>query len=165
MNSIDIKIVTYKDNYAEIDSLRQQAFQKQQGIVPELQDDTLDFTSMHLLVYLDTKPIATVRIKDLTPEKAQIERLAILATIKARKIIGQKIIQKALNLIEINDFKTALVVDREHRLAFYQQLGFSQSGTTFQKLGITYIKMAKQLETIENINDLEADEFLPSIGS
>lgn len=150
MEPTTIEIVTYKEQHLAIRKLREKVFQPQQGIVPELQEDRLDFTSMHLLAMSGNQPVGTVRIKDITAQTAQIERLAILPEVTTNNLPYQ-IIQKAQELIKINHFETVVVLDRADRQSFYQKLGFSQSGNNFQKLGITYIKMVKQLESIEDI--------------
>ena len=156
MKQLNIEVVTYQEQYQEIQNIRERAFQEQQGIIPELQDDHLDSTSMHLLAYLDIKPVGTVRIKDIQTHTAKIEKLAILPELETHNI-ALTIIQTALEIIKINDFETVLVLDRANRLTFYQELGFGQSGNTFQKLGIAYIKMVKQLKRLEDIDRQEAN--------
>ena len=75
MTEIIIKIVEYTNEIQTIQSIRKQVFQKEQGVAQELEFDGLDKTAIHLLAYLENKPVGTTRIRKIDEKKVKIEML------------------------------------------------------------------------------------------
>ena len=141
---IRIQTVKYSEHLIEIKAIRYQVFELEQGINLGLEVDGEDESAQHLLAYLDDYPIGTLRIRYLDPEKATIERLAVLAT--ARGIgIGQQLMECALEAIAQTSIKIVIVNAQTYIKNLYLKLGFEAIGEPFQEAGIAHIKMIKYL--------------------
>lgn len=144
MSQITLKTVSYADNYSEIQSIRIQVFQIEQGVDPVLEFDGQDETADHLLAYLDNQPVGTARIKYLDHQVAKLERLAVLSAVRGRGI-GKKLMEKALEIAVQKNVKEVVINAQEYVKGLYQQLGFEQEGGIFEEAGIPHVKMRKRL--------------------
>lgn len=145
MSQITLKIVQYTDNSSEINTIRIQVFQIEQGVDPELEFDGKDETAEHLLAYLDNQSVGTARIRYLSPKTAKIERLAVLSTARGLGI-GKKLMEKAVEVAAQNDVEEVMIHAQEYVKNLHQQVGFEQVGERFDEAGIPHIKMIKRLK-------------------
>lgn len=141
---IRIQTVKYSEYFAEIKAIRHQVFELEQGINLGLESDGKDESAQHLLAYLDDDPIGTLRIRYLYPEKATIERLAVLATARGMGI-GQQLTECALEAIAQTSIKIVIINAQVYIKNLYLKLGFEAIGEPFQEAGIAHIKMIKYL--------------------
>ncbi len=144
MTAIIIKTVEYDDEIQAIQSIRKQVFQEEQGVARELEFDGLDPTAIHLLAYLDNKPVGTARIRILNKKTVKIERLAVLTTVR-RKGIGRQLMKKTIEIIAERNYQIILVHAQEYIKNLYQQLGFKQIGDVFEEANILHVKMSKTI--------------------
>ena len=145
MNDLEIKEVNYFQEISAIQYIRTKVFQEEQNISHSLEFDGLDETAIHLLAYIDSNPIGTARIRKLTDQKAKIERLAVIKEFRNQKV-GRKLMEAALRILAINNYKIAVVHAQEYIKNLYLQLGFEQVGNTFIEAGIPHVKMIEQIK-------------------
>lgn len=144
MNNLRIQLVVYSEHMREINAIRTQVFQQEQGVDPALEFDGLDETAEQLLAYLGDRPVGTARIRYLDNNRAKIERLAVFSAAR-RQGIGQQLMLKAIEVADQRNAKEIVIHAQEYVKLLYQKLGFLQEGETFDEAGITHIKMRKRL--------------------
>jgi len=144
MTAIVIKTVDYLEQIRAIQSIRKQVFQQEQGVAPELEFDGLDKTAIHLLAYLENKPVGTARIREIDGKTVKIERLAVL-TIVRRRGIGKQLMEEAIKTIVERNYQIIIVHAQEYIKNLYQQLGFEQVGNVFEEANILHVKMIKKI--------------------
>ncbi|GFE69740.1 GNAT family N-acetyltransferase [Chroococcus sp. FPU101] len=147
ISHLEIKIVAYTEAIESIKNIRYQVFQIEQAVAAELEFDGLDESAIHLLAYFDNKPIGTARIRQIDPETAKIERLAVLSDVRGLGI-GTTLMETALELISRNKNTQKVVVNAQVYIkSLYKNLGFQAVGTPFDEAGIQHIKMIKNLKS------------------
>jgi predicted GNAT family N-acyltransferase len=143
MNLI-ITQVSYKEAIESLQCIRGEVFQREQGVAEELEFDGLDETAVHLLAYLDGIAVGTLRIRQLSPETAKIERLAVVKTARGRGI-GRQLMEKAIALVLLDPEKQEIVINaQEYIQELYKKLGFEAISDRFYEAGIPHIKMCKR---------------------
>lgn len=145
MENVIIKIAKYPEEFSLIKTVRKQVFQEEQKVPFELEFDGKDDQSIHLLAYVEKQAIATTRIRKISPNQVKIERLAVLPKFR-RKGIAKKLMIKALEIIETNDYQEIVIHAQEYIKKLYQKLGFIQIGNSFIEAGIIHVKMAKKIK-------------------
>lgn len=145
MPDLDIKQVNYLEAIESIQMIRCIVFQDEQGVDPKLEFDGLDESAVHLLAYLVGEPVGTARIRQLDPQTAKIERLAVLSMVRGFGI-GTKLMETALEFIERNNNNQKVIVNaQEYVKNLYEKLGFQAIGEPFDEAGISHLKMIKYL--------------------
>jgi predicted GNAT family N-acyltransferase len=145
MNQIIVKMFVYPEEFLEMQAIRRSVFQEEQGVDPELEFDGLDKTAIHLLAYLDNRPVGTARIRYLNEQIAKIERLAVLSTARGLGI-GKKLMQEAIEVAKQNNVQEVVIHAQEYVKGLHQQLEFKQIGEIFEEAGIPHVKMTRQLK-------------------
>lgn len=148
MTIINIKTVEYLAAIEPIRSIRIEVFQIEQKVAEELEFDGLDETAIHLLAYLENRPVGTARIRKIDNETAKIERLSVLPKVR-NKGIGKQLMVKAIEIITAQNYKNIVIHAQEYIKNLYLKLGFKQIGNTFEEANIPHVKMVKTLT--ENI--------------
>jgi predicted GNAT family N-acyltransferase len=144
MSQITLEVADYTEKSAEIQSVRIQVFQIEQGVDPSLEFDGKDETAEHIIAYLENQPVGTTRIRYLEQKIAKIERLAVLSMTRGRGI-GKQLMEKALEIAAQKNVQEVVVHAQEYVKALYQKLGFEQVGERFEEAGIAHVKMIKTL--------------------
>jgi predicted GNAT family N-acyltransferase len=146
MSKISLKVVDYTDKFYEIQFVRKQVYQIEQGIDPTNIFDGQDETAGQILAYLDNQPVGTARVRYLDNQIASIEKLAVLSNAR-RQGIGKKIMEKALELAVQKNVQEVVIRAQYYVKGLYQQLGFEQEGEIFKVAGNPHalIKMRKRL--------------------
>jgi predicted GNAT family N-acyltransferase len=144
MSYINLELANYTEKISEIQPIRIQVFQVEQGVDPALEFDGLDETSEHILAYLDNQPVGTLRIRYLDKQLAKIERLAVLSTARGQGI-GKKLTEKAIDVLEQKEISKVMIHAQEYVKGLYEKLGFEQVGGIFEEAGIPHVKMIKYL--------------------
>ena len=152
MSKLTLKVVDYREKLSDIQLIRIQVFQVEQGVDPALEFDGLDESTEHLLAYLDNQPVGTTRIRYLDHQTAKIERLAVLSTARGQGI-GKKLMEKALDVLVQKDIQEVMIHAQEYVKDLYYKLGFEEVGESFEEAGISHIKMIKKLNRGLGIGD------------
>jgi len=145
MSQIIVKMFVYPEEFLEMQAIRRSVFQEEQGVAPQLEFDGLDKTAIHLLAYLDDRPVGTARIRYLNEQIAKIERLAVLSTARGLGI-GKKLMQEAIQVAKQNNVQEVVIHAQEYVKGLHQQLEFKQIGEIFEEAGIPHVKMTRQLK-------------------
>lgn len=145
MNDFQIKPVNYHDSQAEIQAIRIEVFQQEQGVDPALEFDGQDLNSQQFLAYLNEQPVGTARIRFLSPKVAKIERLAVLAKVRGQGI-GKRLTEVAIEFAQEKQAREIVINSQEYVKELYQKLGFVQEGGIFDEAGIPHVKMKLNLE-------------------
>ena len=148
MTTITIKTVEYLAAIEPIREIRTEVFQIEQKVAEELEFDGLDETAIHLLAYLENRPVGTARIRKIDDKTAKIERLSVLPKLR-NKGIGKQLMVKAIEIITEQNYKEIVIHAQDYIKSLYQKLGFTQIGNTFEEANILHVKMIKNLT--ENI--------------
>ncbi len=145
MIKAEIKTADYQQEFSLIRAIRKQVFQQEQGVAPELEFDGQDDKAIHLLAYINELPVGTTRIRELTPGKFKIERLAVLPQFRGQGIAKQ-LMQKALAIITEQNYQEVLVHAQAYIKGLYEKLGFNQIGNSFTEAGIVHVKMVRKTQ-------------------
>lgn len=145
MSQIIVKMFVYPEEFLETQAIRRSVFQEEQGVDPQLEFDGLDKAAIHLLAYLDNRPVGTARVRYLNEQVAKIERLAVLSTARGLGI-GKKLMQEAIEVAKQNNVQEVVIHAQEYVKGLHQQLEFKQIGEIFEEAGIPHVKMTRQLK-------------------
>jgi predicted GNAT family N-acyltransferase len=142
---VTLKIVSYAEAAAAIQSIRYTVFQIEQGVDPAIEFDGQDGTAKHIVAYWDGNPIGAARIRFLSKQMAKIERVAVLSAYRG-KGVGTQVMEAAIAWLGTQNFFEVKVNAQVHAKAFYQKLGFAQQGEEFDEAGIPHVEMRKLIE-------------------
>jgi predicted GNAT family N-acyltransferase len=146
MDLLTLKLVTYANAPDTIQLIRTEVFQIEQGVSPELEFDGLDDISTHVLAYWEQTPVGTTRIRLLTPTVAKIERVAVRAAYRNRRI-GEAMMRRAIAYLTEQGIPEVRLSSQLHATRFYEKLGFSAYGAEFEEAGIPHVMMNLQLRS------------------
>lgn len=158
------KWVLGKGDFADIESLRREAFVIEQGIPEDFEFDALDEHAVHLVVYLDDEPIATGRVAH-NGEEVVLARLCV-----KKEARGVGIGDLAVKLLLIKAFATAdaVAVKAQTRYrGFYERYGFQAVGAPFYSNGIEHIKMKADRDAVvfpSKCGENKAGDFIKKDG-
>jgi len=146
MSQLTLTVVAYTEKHSEINFVRRQVYEIEQGINPDRVFDGKDELADHILAYLDNQPVGTARMRCLSEQSTSIEKLAVLSTAR-RQGIGKKIMEKSLEIAAQKNVEELVINAQEYIKGLYQQLGFEQEGERFMVAGNPHalIKMRKRL--------------------
>ncbi|AKB25337.1 GNAT family acetyltransferase YjcF [Methanosarcina sp. MTP4] len=123
--------------------VRQEVFMKEQNVPEEEEMDAADAVSWHVVVYENSKPVATGRIfKDC--EVWLIGRIAVLKEYRGKqvgKLVVEKLLERAVEL----QAGEVHVHAQTYAAGFYEKLGFVAYGETFMESDIEHIGMIKKM--------------------
>ncbi len=144
MTDIDLNVTTYERDRTSINTIRTQVFQLEQGVDPALEFDGLDEAAQHIVAYLDGRPVATARMRQLTPHLAKLERVAVLQPFRGLGL-GKQVTLKALEWMRSQSIATVKIHAQTPVQEFYEKLGFIPRGDVFEEAGIPHVEMLKVL--------------------
>ena len=146
VSNLQIHVVSYRDAEAQrhIQFVRYHVFQIEQQVSAELEFDGQDEAAMHLMAYLDQKPVGTTRIRLLSDRLAKIERVAVLSTCRGLGI-GKKLMDVAIAHLRDRGIPEVKINSQTHAYRFYKRMGFVQRGDEFVEAGISHIEMRLQI--------------------
>lgn len=127
---------------AEARQIREEVFQKEQGVLPEEEFDGSDRHSESLVMSEDGKPIATGRIVIGQRGEAMIGRLACIKE-KRGTGCGKTVMERLIERCMEKGFDTVYVHAQTRAKGFYKRLGFEEYGEVFMEAGIPHINMKK----------------------
>ncbi len=143
-DNLIIKIAKSEDEITNAKDIRRQVFQLEQRIDPKLDFDGKDDNAEHVIVYLNNKPIGAARIRYIENDIAKVERVAILAEFRGRKI-GVKIMEFISYFLIKKGLKEIILDSQIQAKGFYEKLGYQERGEPFKEAGIQHIVMVKKL--------------------
>ena len=139
--------------------LRQEVFVDEQGVPLELEEDELDASSVHAVLYNALKlPIATARLIMPSLDKSKSETLSVSETLGVGKIgrmavsrelrgthWGSRVLLALEELARTQNIKSISLHAQCQAKGFYAKHLYLPIGETFEEAGILHIEMNKQL--------------------
>ena len=123
--------------------LREAVFVREQGFPPELEFDREDEEAVHVVAYLDGRPVGTGRLlfrRQDPPGFLYIGRLCVLREHRG-KGVGRKIMERLMERARAQGAAGALIVAQVPAMAFYEELGFCQQGKIFYTGTVPHVEM------------------------
>ncbi|WP_048139702.1 MULTISPECIES: GNAT family N-acetyltransferase [unclassified Methanosarcina] len=123
--------------------VRREVFIKEQNIPEDEEFDEADLRSHHVIVYANSRPVATGRLLK-EREMWLIGRISVLKECRGKhvgKLVVDKLLEQAIELgaAEVN------IHAQTHAVSFYEKFGFVAFGDTFLEAGIEHISMIKKI--------------------
>ncbi len=138
-----LKILSFSSNNTELFnkamSIRFEVFSGEQNIDKDIEFDGLDYgETVHYLVTVDDKPVATLRWRE-TDEGIKIERMAVLKQYR-HLAIGMLLLRYVLQ--ELKNAKTKIYLHAQQQVVdFYKKNHFKVASEVFYEANIPHVKM------------------------
>lgn len=129
----------------ELLKLRSEVFVVEQHCIYQDLDDK-DKLSYHLLYFIENKLAAYTRIlpAGVSYPEISIGRVAVRAEYRGLKL-GRKLMERTINCCEeLFTSKTIRIGAQEYLRAFYNSMGFVESGEPYDEDGIPHIEMIRK---------------------
>lgn len=147
-----VAIVTGTDDLASAHAVRTAVFVDEQGVPTELERDTLDALSRHVLATAtDGTPIGAGRI---APD-GRIGRLAVHSDWRGRGV-GGAMLRVLLDTARDAGLRETWLHAQLQAMALYARAGFVAEGARFEEAGITHRTMRRVSGATFPVDDLEA---------
>lgn len=143
---MNVTPVQSDDDWARARSIRKKVFIEEQDCPPEEEWDGHDDTSRHVLGRVDGRAVATARWRTVPHGEeivAKLERFAVLPEFRGRGH-GTVLVRHVLEDARRAGFDAFLVHAQDHLEDWYEDLGFSSTGRTFEEAGRPHVEMVKQ---------------------
>ena len=138
-----MKIVVTED-LAACHALRRTVFIEEQNVPEELEIDDLDEIAIHLLAFLDDRPVGTARLF-VKGEVGKIGRVCVLPEARGTGL-GAALIRAALDSLRATPgIRQAKLGAQVSAIGFYEKLGFTAQGPIYDDAGIPHRDMVHPL--------------------
>lgn len=146
-------MITYKllrgtDNLTDAFSIRKKVFIEEQGVPEDIELDSIDQTSVHIVIYDDDKPIGTGRLLE-EDGLTLIGRIAVLKEYRSQKI-GSRVVNRLRAKAFENGAEEVHLHAQKAVQKFYEKLGFEAYGVEFEEAGILHISMKSIKGPLQN---------------
>ncbi len=138
------KWVLGKADFDEIHEIRKQVFMLEQNCPEEEELDEMDHYALHLVLYLDGKPVGTGRIFH-DGRTLRMGRIAVLKEYRGQKL-GDMIIRLLLYRAFQSDADEIAIHAQAYISKIYLKFGFKPEGEEFMEAGIPHIAMRLKKE-------------------
>ena len=139
MDNLKIEIIYGLEGFEKAKEIRYRVFVQEQSVPKELEWDSFDKISHHLILYLNNTPVGTARL--FTKENmSYIGRVAVLKEYRGMgygRIIMKAIMEHAKNI----GIKRIYLHSQTYIKDFYKKLGYKEIGGEFIEAGIPHIEM------------------------
>lgn len=140
--NIEVRQITYEE-FSDAYAVRKEVFVDEQGVPENVELDEYDTQAIHVVAYMDGKPIGCARMVEIDGS-AKLGRFAVLKEHRG-KGVGRLIYEKLLESLKEANLPYAYLHAQVKAVPFYKKLGFSVIGNTFMEDGIEHVKMEKYL--------------------
>lgn len=124
--------------------VREEVFVKEQGFSPDIEHDDKDLIAQHLVGYVDSSPVCTLRLFEEKPGVFHLGRVAVLKPLRGCRL-GSAMLQTAEEeALSLGGVKLVLGSQYESA-AFYEKAGYNKKGDVFFEGGKAHILMYKIL--------------------
>lgn len=136
----DLNSSSYKDAI----EIRKKVFIEEQHVPLELEIDDLEDQSVHVIGYLEHKPVATARLYQKNATTFKIQRVAVSIDFR-KKNLGNQLMLEIEHYAKTKHFTKLILGAQDHALTFYKKLGYQVEGVGFMDAGIPHHTMIKDL--------------------
>lgn len=133
------KFLRGTDDLTDAFTIRKKVFIEEQGVPEEIELDSIDQTSEHIVIYDEDRPIGTGRLLE-EDGLTLIGRVAVLKDDRSQKIGSIVVNQLRAKAFENGATEVHLHAQRAVQ-GFYEKLGFEAYGEEFEEAGILHISM------------------------
>ena len=123
--------------------IRTQGFICEQGITEADEWDDQDVISQHFVIYDQDQPIATARLL----QNHSVGRVAVVKAYRGQGI-GQMIMLEIISYAQKQRLSVLTLSSQVHAISFYEKLGFTVQGNSYDECGISHIEMTMNLNTL-----------------
>lgn len=123
--------------------IRTQVFICEQCITEADEWDDQDVISQHFVIYDQDQPIATARLL----ENNSVGRVAVLKAYRGQGL-GQMIMLEIIGYAQKQRRSVLTLSSQVHAISFYEKLGFTVEGNSYDECGIPHIEMTMSLNTL-----------------
>ena len=123
--------------------IRKQVFIIEQNIPEEEEWDDQDMISDHFVVYDQDQPIATARLL----QNNSVGRVAVVKAYRGQGL-GQMIMLEIISYAQKQGLSVLTLSSQVHAISFYEKLGFTVQGNSYDECGIPHIEMTMSLNTL-----------------
>jgi predicted GNAT family N-acyltransferase len=127
--------------------IRYKVFIDEQNVDQNIERDEYENTATHIIMYINTTPIATSRIIT-TEEKIKIGRVAVLKEYRG-KGLGEIIMKETLNHLIKGGTVKVYISAQLYINKFYEKLGFIPISDVYLEANIEHITMVCELKDKE----------------
>ena len=137
-------LITETRDIATCRALRRTVFIEEQGVSEADEVDDKDDEAIHLLAWLNGRPVGSARLLVLG-DKGKIGRVCVLADQRGTGL-GAALMRAAVERFrQVPGVKTVKLGAQTHALGFYERLGFTAHGPEFDDAGIPHREMVLPL--------------------
>ena len=123
--------------------IRTQVFICEQGITEADEWDDQDVISQHFVIYDQDQPIATARLL----QNHSVGRVADVKAYRGQGL-GQMIMLEIISYAQKQGLSVLTLSSQVHAISFYEKLGFTVQGNSYDECGISHIEMTMNLNTL-----------------
>ena len=123
--------------------IRTQVFICEQGITEADEWDDQDVISQHFVIYDQDQPIATARLL----QNHSVGRVAVVKAYRGQGL-GQMIMLEIISYAQKQRLSVLTLSSQVHAISFYEKLGFTVQGNSYDECGISHIEMTMNLNTL-----------------
>jgi predicted GNAT family N-acyltransferase len=147
---MEAQIVKDLDALQECLKIRNDVFIKEQNVPEELERDEFDVIdpdkSIHVLIYDDDRSVATGRLKYISKDTVQFNRIAVKKAFRG-KGFGEKVLAMLEKITKEHGYKKIYLESQLHAKDFYEKFGYKNiSPEPFLEAGILHVAMEKRLK-------------------
>lgn len=124
--------------------VRKKVFVEEQKVPEELEMDEHDDKADHIVLYDETKPIGTGRLR-IVDNAGKLERICILPEYRGRGA-GKIILDALENLARTKNVKKVKLNAQTHAENFYKKAGYKTVSDIFMDAGIPHVSMVKTID-------------------
>ena len=139
--SLECVVADWAADRRELERIRRTVFIEEQKIPEPDEWDDEDAGSVHVLARLNRDPVGTGRLN----LAGKIGRIAVVARLRGRGI-GTQILLQLLEEARRQGIREPYLHAQLQAVSFYERLGFSREGDTFDEAGIPHVRMSLVLE-------------------
>lgn len=137
-------LITETRDIATCRALRRTVFIEEQGVSEADEVDDKDDEAIHLLAWLNGRPVGSARLLVLG-NTGKIGRVCVLADQRGTGL-GAALMRAAVERFrQVPGVKTVKLGAQTHALGFYERLGFTAHGPEFDDAGIPHREMVLPL--------------------
>lgn len=136
-----------KDQFNECLSIRRQVFIEEEKIDPKIELDGEDDKARHFLLYLDKKPIGTLRVfSNASKTEYHFGRVAVLKEYRGHGY-GKALVNLTIKILATEHTSFTVLLNAQYQYRdFYASLSFIPvSDKIFYEAGIRHIAMARKV--------------------
>lgn len=140
---VRIATVTTAEDMMDAFHIRETVFVREQGVDLAIERDSADRHALHLLAFVQGKPVGTLRL--LRNEmRGTIGRFAVLKAYRGQGV-GQSLLNWVIAAAPSLGLSMLYLSAQKEASRFYEQAGFAVTGPEFVEAGIVHVPMARSV--------------------